>query len=135
MSIIPRFEAGKKRVNEINFSGTVAPGATVTLCSSAIPYPCRVLLAKMIFTPDANNWIRMTWFMCTTFQAPTVTFPAGEGIFAGGIAGGSFRGTAIERVAHSNKRFDDPMNYAALLVVSTSPYAYEVNASLIVEEV
>ena len=134
MSIIPRFEAGKRRVSEINFSCTVAPGATVTLCSSSIPYPCRVLLAKMIFTPDANNWIRFTWFMATTFQAATVTFPAGESVFAGGTAGGSFRGTAIERVAHSNKEFKDPTNYAVLLVTSTSPYVYEVNCSIIVEE-
>jgi len=135
MSIIPKFDPGKKRVSEINFSGTVAPRATITLCSSVIPYPCRVLLAKMIFSPDANNWIRMTWFICPSFQALTVAFPAGESVFAGGIAGGSFRGTAIERVAHTNKVFSDPTNYAALLVTSTSPYAYEVNASLIVEEV
>lgn len=133
--MIPRFEAGKKRVNEINFTGTVAAGATVCLCSSAIPYPCRVLLAKMIFTPDANNWIRMRWFICSSFQALTVAYPGGVNVFAGGPGGGIFRGSAIERVAHSNREFDDPVNYAALLVESVSPYAYEVNASLIVEEV
>jgi len=135
MKIIPKFEPGQKRVNEINFSGTVAAGGRVCLCSSAIPYPCRVLYAKMIFTPDANNWIRMTWYIATTFQDPATAFPAGDNIFSGGPGGGTFRGSAIERVINSNKAYADPTNYAVLLVVSTSPYAYEVNASLIVEEV
>ena len=134
MVLIPRFEAGKKRVSEIIYGGSVAAGATIVLCSGAIPHPMRVLLAKMIFTPDANNWIKMTWYISPTFQAENVTLPSGENVFAGGVGGGSFRGTAIERAAHSNKEFPDPVNYAALLVESTSPYAYNINCSLIVEE-
>ena len=135
MSIIPKFEPGEKRVTEINFEGTVAPGDTLCLCSSVLPYPVRVLLAKMIFGPDANNWIRMSWYISASFQDVATSFPSGENIFGEGGGGGSFRGTAIERVSHSNRVFNDPENYAVLLVVSTSPYVYEVNASLIVAEV
>jgi len=135
VSIIPPFKGADKRIMEINFSDTVPAGATLTLCAGPIPFPFALSLVKMIFTDAANNWIKLNWYVCDSFQAREGTTPSGVNPFQQGMTGGGFYGVAIERVAYSNMKFTEPGKYLALLIESASPYPYRMNASAIATEV
>ena len=134
-SIIPPFKGADKRIMEMNFSDVVLAGATLCLCAGPVPFPFALSLVKMIFTDDANNWIKLNWYVCDSYQPRTTTSPSGTNPFSQAGAGGGFYGVAIERVAYSNMKFPEPGKYIALLIESVSPYDYRMNASAIATEV
>lgn len=135
MSVVPKFMGADKRFMEITFSDSVPAGATLCLSGGPITFPFVIGVAKMIFTDDANNWIKHNWYISDTPQGRNTSLPSGENPFISGNVGGGFIGKAIIRTAYSNKKYLEAGKYVTLLTESTSPYTYRISASMIVVEI
>lgn len=132
----PKFEAARKRVLELVFSGRVTPvaPATLTIVSGLITYPFRITNVKMIFTDDANNLITHQWFVATNPSVADPAAPSGTDIFLGTPPVSNFAGKAIIRNVMCNIEVRQRSTYLKLYAVSTSPYAYFVNCTITIEE-
>ena len=130
----PRFQVNDKRVFEVQFTGTLAAGAILTLVSNRIPFKFRVVQLKMFFSDEANFWIRHRWFVGSGVSAPTTAPPTDYDIIASESGEVEFTGKGIIRVSACDFVSPDAGMYLKLYTVSSSPYAYTINASALIEE-
>jgi len=129
----PKFELAPRRVAEIPFRGTITAGLMRTLVSGKIMYPFRITKVKMIFTDDANNWIRHAWYTGRTRSQPTTGPPTGMNIFGRESPVADFIGKAIIMVVPCLIEFPEGGEIIHFYTNNTGPYAYERNASITIE--
>lgn len=129
----PKMKLEPRRVAEIPFRGTIAAGAFDTLVSGRIGYPFRITQVKMIFTDDANNWIRHQWRVGRTRSQPATGPPSGTNIFGRESPTATFIGKAIIRVVPCNIEFPTGDRIIHFYTHNSGPYAYERNASCTIE--
>ncbi|TKJ36874.1 hypothetical protein CEE36_11345 [candidate division TA06 bacterium B3_TA06] len=129
----PKMVFQPRRVAEIPFRGTIAAGLMRTLVSGKIMYPFRITKVKMIFTDDANNWIRHGWYTGRTRSQPETGPPTGMNIFGRESPVADFIGKAIIRVVPCNIEFPEGGEIIHFYTNNTGPYAYERNASCSIE--
>ena len=129
----PKFEMKPRRVAEIPFRATILAGVFNTLHSGLISYPFRITQVKMIFTDDANNWIRHGWYTNRSRAQSATGPPSGLNIFGRESPVADFIGKAIIRVVPCNIEYPDGMQYIHFYTDNSGPYAYERNASCTIE--
>ncbi len=131
----PKFELKPRRVVEIPFRGTLAAGTMVTLNSGRITYPFRVTKVKMIFTDEANNQVIHSVHVLGNPYTSTTQAPTGDNLFGRESPTASFVGRSIIRVVPCNVEYPEGRRYIAFFTNNTSPYAYDFNGSVTIEEI
>jgi len=129
----PKMRFAPRRIAEIPFRGTIAAGVFNTLVSGRIAYPFRITEVKMIFTDDANNWIRHGWYVGRNRSQPTTGPPTGVNIFGRESPVADFVGKAIIRVVPCNIEYPEGGMIIHFYTQNSGPYAYERNASCTIE--
>ena len=132
--IAPRFDLLEKRYVELNFESNVLTGAHLTLVTGAISYPFRVVLAKMVFSNEANNLVRVYWLTSTDNSTSIVGVPTGDNIFGRENPTQYFVGKAIIKRLNVNVSIPERNLYIKCHIHNTLPYAYRVNNSLVIQE-
>ena len=135
----PAFELKPRRVVTIPFRGNLATVSDILEATNWIMYPFRIIEVKMIFTDEANNWIRHRWlvsrsqrpFAATT--APIAGVPGIDNIFGQESPAAEFRGKAIIRRVPLSVEFPEGRLYLYLYTHNAGPYAYEYAASVTIE--
>jgi hypothetical protein len=130
----PRFQVNDKRTFEVQFTGVVAAGAGLTLVSNRIAFKFRIVQLKMFFSDEANFWIRHRWFVGSGVSAPTTAPPTDYDVIASESGEVEFTGKGIIRVSACDFSAPNAGMYLKLYTVSSSPYAYTINASALIEE-
>ena len=131
----PKFELSDKRQVELNFEGLVGAGAWLTFVPCPrIPYPFRVVLAKMVFTNEANNLVRVYWLTSTDDNPSTTGIPTGDNIFRKENPIQYFVGKAIIKRINANVEIPERNMFIKCHINNTLPYAYRVNNSLVIQE-
>lgn len=130
----PKLDLKSKRVAEIPFRGTLLAGAMVSLNTSLITYPFRVTRVKMIFTDEANNLVIHSWHVRRSAFISTTAGPLGDNLFSREAPTATFTGRAIIRVAECNIEYPEGMRVITLYTNNTSPYAYDFNCAVTIEE-
>jgi len=130
----PKFELAPRRVVEIPFSGPIAAGVFDTLDSGRIMYPFRITQVKMIFTDEANNWIRHEWRVSARARQSATEPLSGRNIFGPESPTASFVGKGIIRVVPCNIEFPEGGVIIHFYTQNLGPYIYERNASVTIEE-
>ncbi|NVM22650.1 MAG: hypothetical protein HWN68_12835 [Desulfobacterales bacterium] len=131
----PKFDLLDKRLVELNFEGLVGAGAHLTLPIPSISYPFRILQAKMVFTNEANNLVRVYWLTSTDNNPSTVAVPTGDNIFGKENPTQYFVGKAIIKRVNANVIIPDRNIFIKCHINNTLAYAYRVNNSLIIQEI
>lgn len=132
--VAPKFNIDDKRQVELNFEGLVGAGAHLTLVTSKISYPFRVVLAKMIFTNEANNLVRVYWLIAGDGSTSTTSIAGGDNIFGRENPTQYFVGKAIIKRVNANVKVEERDRYIKCHIYNTLPYAYTVNNSLTIQE-
>lgn len=130
----PEFELEAKRQVEIPFEGVIAAGAFTSVVAGPMSYPFKVILAKMIFTDDANNLVRHGWYVGRNRSISATGPPEGENIFGKGVSPGIFTGRGVIRKAYSNVAYEDFGLYIKFYTNNTLAAAYRFNGSILIEE-
>lgn len=135
----PTFELKPRRVVTIPFRGNLATVSDICDATNLITYPFRIIEVKMIFTDEANNWIRHRWLAARTRRtfpattAPIAGVPGIDNIFQRESPAAEFRGKAIIRVVPCAIEFPEGMMFIYLYTHNAGPYAYEYAASVTIE--
>ena len=124
----------KRRFVELTFNGICPPGANFAISSGSITFPFRVVYAKMIFTDEANNWIRHYWYVVGAPVQGALGDVSGDNPFSTGSPLSYFIGKGIEKTANTSREYTDVPAFITLFTQSASPYAYVINASIIIQE-
>ena len=130
----PKFDLLDKRTVELNFEGLVGANAHFTLPRAGISYPFRVLQAKMVFTNEANNLVRVYWLVSTDSSPSIVAVPTGDNVFGRENPVQYFVGKAIIKRVNANVKIPERNRYIKCHIHNTLPYAYRANNSLIIQE-
>jgi len=134
----PAFELKPRRVVTIPFRANLIAGSDECVATNLITYPFRIIEVRMIFTDDANHWIRHMWLVGRSLSAFTVATPAQgppgiDNIFQRESPAADFSGKAIIRVVPCAVEFPEGMMYIHLHTDNTGPYAYDYAASVTIE--
>jgi len=130
----PRWKPVDKRQVELNFSGTIVNGAFNSVVAGPIPYKFRILLAKMIFTDDANNLVEHGWYISANNSVSTTGPPSGDNVFGRENPTQLFIGDNLIRVANCNVVVDQVNMYIKLYVHNTCGATYTFNCAMIIQE-
>ena len=65
----------------IPFSGTVAAGARVTLCSKIIGFPYKTKRFRVSFPLNTNRTVDISFHICSDPSTPTTGEPVGDSVF------------------------------------------------------
>jgi len=131
----PVLNLESKRIVEIPFTGTVGANAQITLVSNMITYPFRVTQARMIFDRNARNLIRHYWLHSGEREESTTGLPSGDNIYSRETSLGYFIGQATVRIANSSIDVLEGKRFIKLHTVSTLGVAYNISASITIQEI
>lgn len=132
--IAPKFTLVDKRMVEIPFVSTIGAGVHLTLLSSRIPYTFRIIQAKMIFTDDAANLVRHQWLTSSNASISTTGVPSGDNILTIESPTAYFIGRNVIRVINANIKITEINKYLKLYTFNGNAYAYNINCSMIIQE-
>ena len=130
----PELELALKKILEIPFASAIAAGAHLSLVSGRIEFPFRVTGAKMVFTDDANNWIQHRWYVSANRSVSTTGTPSGDNIFSPKSPSAYFSGKGLIRRVYANREYPAIGLYIKLYTFNNSPYAYNISASITIQE-
>lgn len=65
----------------IPFSGTVAAGARVTLCSKIVGFPYKTKRFRVSFPLNTNRTLLVSFHICSDPSTPTDAEPVGDNVF------------------------------------------------------
>jgi hypothetical protein len=136
---IPDVITTPKRTVEIPFNAVVplrvgALNGRVTLVSSLIPYPFRVLRIKMVFDEVALNNLFYRWFISTNAQTSATSPPAGDDLTATESPTPYFIGNNLIITANINQDFPSDRHYLKMYCENANLYAVQANATVILQE-
>lgn len=131
---VPRYQPIDKRQVEINFNGTLATGAFLSVVAGPITYRFRIIQVKMIFTDDANNLVEHGWFISSNAGVSTTGFPSGDNIFSVESPATLFVGKHIVRIANTNVKIDEINRYIKLYTHNTCGTVYAFNCAIVIQE-
>lgn len=132
---VPRYVPVDKRQVELNFHGTVAAGARATVITSHIMYKYRILQAKMIFTPDANNNIQVSWYVSTNESISATAPPSGQNIFGRENPLNYFVGDNLVRIPNCNVKIEAKGTILKCHVLNNGGAAFVFNNAIIIQEI
>ena len=130
----PEFKMEAKRQVEISFQGNVLAGVHLTLVKGPMNYPFKVLQVKMIFTPEANNQVRHYWLIDSSNVTSTTAVPPGTNLFEKEDPTLYFVGKAVVRVVHTDIEYEKPRRFIRCHTNNTSGLPYDVNCSIVIQE-
>lgn len=135
---IPDLLTTPKRVVEIPFNMTV-PAAVGgisgrnTLVSSLIPYAFRVLRIKMVFDENAQNLLRIRWFISTNAGTSTTGSPAGDDLTATESPTPYYIGNNLIIISNINQDFPVERHYLKLYAENDNAVAVVANCTVIIQ--
>jgi len=130
----PKFELFTKKVVEIQFTGSIGVGAYLTLVSSLITFPFRILQLKMIFGEEANNLVQHGWFLSGNSGVSVTGVPSGDNIASKESPNPFFIGKNILRVININIEVKEGRQYIKLYTYNANSYVYNINCSIVIQE-
>lgn len=131
---VPEFKLVSKRVSEIPFSGSIGTLTWLTLLSTKIPYPFRVVQAKMIFPDAANSLVRHYWHVSPTPVSSTTQELLIENIFGRESPNPFFIGKAVIKTVNCSVEYPAGNLYLILHTYNGLPIAYIINCSIVIQE-
>lgn len=132
--VAPKFTLISKRIAELPFVGTIGAATWLTILTSPISYPFRIVQAKMTFTHEARNLVQYSWLISKNAGTSVTGYPSGDNIFAKETPTAYFIGNAIEKVINCNAEVPDKSTIIKLCTHNLNPYAYYINCTLMVQE-
>ena len=120
---------------EIPFEGLVAAGGYLTLVSGHIPFPYRVIRAKMFFTAAAANLVRHRWYVSRSIIAPAAEWPNDTNLYGRLSPTATFVGQSLIREVPSNIEVLEEGTYLKLATFNGTGAAYRANGSISIEEI
>ena len=134
MSRPPRIRISTKQLYTLPFSGTVALATQLTLLSSPIPFPFIVKSAEMVFSDEAMNQVRHYWLWADNDTVSTIAVPDGLNIFSRLAPTGYFIGHALIRRVEANLRINSIGARIKLHTNNLLNSAYDISASMTIQE-
>ena len=131
----PKYEPPAKRLAEIPFSGTVAAGAYLTLVTSKIMYPYRVIRVKMFFPAVAANLVSHRWYVALNPVVSVTDWPADTNLFGRESPTATFIGQSLIRQVAANVKVEEIGTYLKFSTFNGLGVAYVANGSITIEEV
>lgn len=131
----PKYEPQPVRMAEIPFSGTVAAGAYLTLVTSKIMYPYRVIRVKMFFPAVAANLISHRWYVSPNPTTSITDWPADTNLFGRESPTATFIGSSLIRQVAANVEVREVGTYLKFSTLNGLGVAYTVNGSITIEEI
>ena len=137
---IPDIYKEPKRTIEIPFNAVVPlrvgiVNGRVTLVSSLISYPFRVLRIKMVFDEFALNNLLIRWFISTTATTSATGPPSGDDITATESPTPFFLGNSLVLVANINQDYPSARHYLKMYCENVNLYAVQANCTMIIQEI
>jgi len=130
----PRYTPIEKRQVELNFYGTLANGAYLSVIAGPISYKYRILQCKMIFTDDANNLVFHGWYIDRNPSVSVTGPPSGDNVFGRENPTQLFIGDNLIRVANCNVAVEETMTYIKLYTHNTCGANYTFNCAMTIQE-
>jgi hypothetical protein len=131
---IPDIVSIPKRVVEIPFNMTVPAGGRNTLVSSLISYTFRLLRIKMVFDENAQNLLRIRWFIATNAGTSTTGPPAGDDITATESPTPFFIGNNLIITANINQDYPVERHYLKMYAENGNAVPVVANATVILQQ-
>jgi hypothetical protein len=130
---LPPLKTTSKRVVEIPFNITVPAGGRATLVSSLIPYTFRLLRIKMVFDENAQNLLRIRWFIATNAGVSATGPPAGDDITATESPTPFYIGNNLVVTANINQDYPVDRHYLKMYCENDNAVAVVANATVIIQ--
>jgi len=132
--LAPKFSLVSKRMSELPFVSSIGASTWLTIITSPIAYPFRIIQAKMTFTDEARNLVQHSWFTSRNASVSTTTYPSGDNLFGKEMTIAYFIGKAIEKVVNCNIEITDVPSYIKMCTRNLNPYTYLINCTLTIVE-
>jgi len=120
---------------EIPFSGTVAAGGYLTLVTSKIMYPYRVIRVKMFFPAAALNLVSHRWYVALNPTVSVTDWPADTNLFGRESPTATFIGSSLIRQVAANVEVREIGTYLKFSTLNGLGVAYVANGSITIEEI
>ena len=133
--VAPKYEPQPVRMAEIPFNGTVLAGAYLTLVTSKIMYPYRVIGVKMFFPAAAANVIRHRWYVSPNPTVSVTDWPADTNLFGRESPTATFIGQSLIRQVAANVEVREIGTYIKFSTYNPSVPTYEANGAIKIEEI
>ena len=130
---IPDLLTRTQRVVEIPFNAVVPAGGRVTLISSLIVYPFRILRIKMVFDENSQNLLSLRWFIATNASSSATGPPAGDDITATESPTPYFIGNNLIITANINQDYPTDRHYIKMYAENANAVAVVANATVILQ--
>jgi len=133
--IPPKLDLKGKKTLELPFMANILANTWLQLNSSRIMYPFRILGAKMIFDERANYNIDHYWILSPNRSESTTGVASGTNIFSRELETGYIRGSSRVRHIETVLEVAGGNVYIILSTENRNPWAYDIDASLIIQEI
>lgn len=133
--IPPILDLKSKRMVELNFNSAIPTLTNLTLVSSPISYPFKILKVEMIFTEEANNLITHTWLTSGNRGVSVTGLPSGFNIFGRENPFTSFVGKSLIKNINCDVEVLEPLQHIKLHTYNGTTYVYMINCSITIQEI